>query len=394
MKTIADLNLKGKRVLIRVDYNVPINGGVVVDDFRVKASLPTIKYCQKEGASVVLMSHLGRPKGEVIPELSLDPVSFCLEELLNAEVLFSDDCISKDAIRLSKQMLPQEVHLLENLRFYIGETDNDLEFSKHLAEHADIYINDAFGTAHRSHASNVGVPSLMSESAIGFLMVKELKYLVDAMIDPVQPCAVILGGAKIGEKMELIYNMVEKTDTILIGGAMAYTFLKVQGKNVGSSLIDEENLQLAEDTIRLTKRNNTNLVLPSDVVAAPKLLQDASWRVASLADLKEDEMGYDIGPETTMNFELLLSGKKTIIWNGPMGMCEIPAFSTGTQAIASAVRDQTEEGAISIIGGGDTASALKNYGITNGFTHISTGGGASLQLMSGKRLPALETLYE
>ena len=394
MKTISDLILKGKRVLIRVDYNVPLNGGVVADDFRVKASLPTIKYCLSQGASVILMSHLGRPNGKAVPALSLDPVSFCLEELLNEEVLFSDDCISEDAIGLSNQMLPREVHLLENLRFYKGEMDNDPEFSKHLAEHADIYINDAFGTAHRSHASNVGVSSLMSEATIGFLMEKELKYLVDAMNNPVAPCAVILGGAKIGDKMELICNMAEKTDTILIGGAMAYTFLKVQGKNVGSSLVDEENLQLAEDIIKLSERNNTNLVLPIDVVAAPKSLEDASWRVANLADLKADESGYDIGPETTMNFELLLSGKKTIIWNGPMGMCEIPAFSTGTQAIASIVKGQTEEGAISIIGGGDTASALKNYGISDGFSHISTGGGASLQLMSGKQLPALEALHE
>ena len=394
MKTITDLKLKGKRVLIRVDYNVPLNGGIVADDFRLKASLPTIKYCLNEGASVILMSHLGRPKGDLVPELSLDPVAFCLEELLDREVMFSDDCISKDAIELSQQMLPGEVHMLENLRFYKGEMDNDPEFCGYLAEHAEIYINDAFGTAHRSHASNVGVVSLVNQTAIGFLMEKELKYLVETMNNPVRPCALILGGAKIGDKIELIHNIVEKTDTIIIGGAMAFTFLKVQGKNVGSSLIDEENLEVAEDILRLSEKSNTNLVLPVDVVASSELSQDTPWRVANLEELKDDEAGYDIGPETTMNFELLLSGNKTIVWNGPMGVFEIPAFSTGTQAIASAVRDQTEEGAVSIIGGGDTASALKNYGITDGFTHISTGGGASLQLMCGKQLPALESLNE
>ena len=394
MKTVADLKLKEKRVLIRVDYNVPLNGGIVADDFRVKSSLPTIKYCLNEGASIILMSHLGRPKGELVPELSLDPVAFCLEELLDREVMFSDDCISKNAIELSQQMLPGEVHMLENLRFYKGETDNDPEFSKYLAKHADIYINDAFGTAHRSHASNVGVSSFMNDTAIGFLMEKEIKYLVETMNNPVHPCTVILGGSKIGDKIELIDNIIEKTDTILIGGAMAFTFLKVQGKNVGSSLIDEENLEVAESILRLLEKSNTNLVLPVDVVASSELSNDTTWRVANLEELKDDEAGYDIGPETTMNFELLLSGNKTIVWNGPMGVFEIPAFSTGTQAIASAVKDQTEEGAVSIIGGGDTASALKNYGITDGFTHISTGGGASLQLMSGKQLPALEALHE
>ena len=394
MKNITKLELNGKRVLIRVDFNVPINGGIVLDDFRVRASLPTIKHCLNEGASVVLMSHLGRPKGEVVPALSLDPVAFCLEDLLEREVMFSEDCISDDAIGLSQQMLPREVHLLENLRFYPGEINNDSEFSGYLAEHADIFINDAFGTSHRAHASNVGVASIASESAIGLLMEKELKYLGETMNAPEEPCVVILGGAKIGDKITLIKNMMEKADSILIGGAMAFTFLKIQGKNVGSSLIDEDNLNTAEEILRLANNTNTNIVLPLDAVAGPKLSDDATWRVASLDELKNNEAGYDIGPETTMEFEMVLSNAKTIIWNGPLGVSEIPAFSTGTQAIASAVIDQTEDGAISIIGGGDTASALKQYGLDKGFTHISTGGGASLQLMSGKQLPALEALKE
>ena len=394
MNKITDLDLKGKRVLIRVDFNVPLNGGIVADDFRIRASLPTIKHCLNEGASVVLMSHLGRPKGEVVPALSLDPVAFCLEDLLEREVMFSEDCISDDAIGLSQQMLPREVHLLENLRFYPGEINNDSEFSGYLAEHADIFINDAFGTSHRAHASNVGVASIASESAVGLLMEKELKYLGETMNTPEEPCVVILGGAKIGDKITLIKNMMGKADSILIGGAMAFTFLKIQGKNVGSSLIDEDNLNTAEEILRLANNTNTNIVLPLDAVAGPKLSDDATWRVASLDELKNNEAGYDIGPETTMEFEMVLSNAKTIIWNGPLGVSEIPAFSTGTQAIASAVIDQTEDGAISIIGGGDTASALKQYGLDKGFTHISTGGGASLQLMSGKQLPALEALKE
>ncbi len=394
MKNIKELELNEKRVLIRVDFNVPLNEGIVVDDFRIRASLPTIKHCLNEGASVVLMSHLGRPNGEIVPAMSLDPVAFCLEDLLEREVMFSEDCISDDAIGLSQQMLPREVHLLENLRFHKGEKENDPEFSSYLGEHADIYINDAFGTAHRSHASNVGVASIINETAIGFLMEKELKYLSEAMRTPEQPCVVILGGAKIGDKITLIENLLEKADTFLIGGAMAFTFLKVQGKYVGDSLIDEDNLNTAEDILVLAEKNKTNILLPVDVVSGPKLSEDATWRIANLDELKNNEAGYDIGPETTMEFEMLISNAKTIFWNGPLGVSEIPAFSTGTQAIASAVLDQTEDGAISIIGGGDTASALNQYGLDKGFTHISTGGGASLHLMSGKQLPALEALQE
>ena len=394
MKNITDLDLKGKRVLIRVDFNVPLNEGIVADDFRVRASLSTINHCLNEGASVVLMSHLGRPDGQIVPELSLDPVAFCLEDLLEREVMFSDDCISEDAIGLSQQMLPQEVHLLENLRFYKGEETNDSEFCGDLAEHADIYINDAFGTAHRSHASNVGIISRMSETAIGLLIQKELKYLGDTLKNPEQPCAVILGGAKIGDKIALIKNMMDKAESILVGGAMAFPFLKVQGKNVGSLIIDEDKLKVAEVILALSEKTNTNLLLPVDVVAAPEMDHDAPWRVAVLDELEDHEFGFDIGPETAMNYELLLTDANTIIWNGPMGVCEIPAFATGTQAIASAVRDETEDGAVSIIGGGDIASALKEMGLNDGFTHISTGGGASLQLMCGKQLPAFEALYE
>ena len=394
MQNIYELKLKGKRILIRVDYNVPINEGIVLDDYRVRSSLPTIHHCLNEGASVVLMSHLGRPKGNIIPEMSLNPVSFCLEELLEHEVMFSDNCISKDAIGLSQQMQPGEIHLLENLRFYKGEIRNDSEFSTCLAKHGEIYINDAFGTSHRLHASNVGVPNLMNEKGIGFLMEKELKMLYNTTIKPIAPCALLLGGAKVADKIDLINYMMDKVDIILIGGAMAFTFLKAQGINVGASFVDNKNLQIANNILSISKKNNINLVLPMDFVVAKDMTGDTTWRIANILDIKKDEAGYDIGPETTMNFERLITNMQTILWNGPMGVCEIPAFSTGTQAIASAVRNRTEEGAISIIGGGDTASAVKNIGMGDGFTHISTGGGASLQLMSGKQLPALEVLQD
>ena len=386
--------MNARRVLIRVDYNVPLEMGLVQDDFRIMSSLATIRHCIDKGASIVLMSHLGRPKGVVNPALSLDPVAFRLEELLDREVMFSDNCISDDAIGLSKQMRPGEIHLLENLRFHAGEIENDSDFSKALAEHADIYINDAFGTAHRSHASNVGITHFMNESCLGFLMEKEYTYLGERLEDPAKPLTIILGGAKVSDKIELIDNMLHKSQSILIGGAMAFTFLKAQGHNVGSSFVEETSLRVAENILYKAENMDVSLMLPTDVVAAPQLSRDTSWRIAKIDDLGIDEAGYDIGPETTLNFELMLSASKTIVWNGPMGVCEIPQFTTGTQAVASLVRNRTEEGATSIIGGGHTASALNNSEMRDGFSHISTGGGASLQMMSGKRLPAFDSIHQ
>jgi phosphoglycerate kinase len=394
MQNITDIKLKGKRVLIRVDYNVPLREGIVVDDFRIRSSLPTIKYCLNEGASIVLMSHLGRPKGKINLKMSLNPVVLCLETLLDREVLFSDDCISKKAIELSNQIATGEIHLLENLRFYSEEIYNEAKFSACLAKHGSIYINDAFATSHRSHASNVGVTNFMEKTALGLLMEKEYKYLSEKTSNPPTPCALLLGGAKIDDKLDLIHNMMRKIDTILIGGAMAFTFLKSKGLDVGASLVQNDSLSMAEKILSIAENNNIDVALPVDFVVASKMSEDAPCRIANLEELQNDEAGYDIGPKTTMNFEMLLADMKMILWNGPMGVCEIPAFSTGTEVIASVVRDKTQEGAISIIGGGDTASALKNMSITDGFTHISTGGGASLQLMSGKKLPAIEALHE
>tara|TARA_B100001250_G_scaffold47646_1_gene37302 strand:+ start:5477 stop:6655 length:1179 start_codon:yes stop_codon:yes gene_type:complete len=392
MIDILNLNLKNKRVVIRVDFNVPLKNGIIIDDFRIKESLKTIKYCLAEGASIVLISHLGRPKGENIQGLSLDPISFLLEDLLDVDVMFSNDCISKDSINLSAQMEPGEIHLLENLRFYNEEIENNVDFSKKLSLHGNVFINDAFATCHRSHASNVGISKFINDKSLGFLIKKELKNIDKCINSASQPSALILGGAKVVDKIEFIENMIDKNDFILVGGAMAFSFLKAMGKNIGGQLIDKENIITAKRLIEYADSQNVKIILPSDFVCAKNLSGEASWRISSIEDIKNDELGYDIGPETSMNFQMILSKAKTIIWNGPLGVTEIPAFSTGTQAVASTVIDQTNLGTLSIIGGGDTASALKSYGLINGFTHISTGGGAFLHLLSGKKLPGIDSI--
>ena len=392
MKDIKKLNLKNKRAIIRVDFNVPLKNGIILDDFRIKESLKTIKYCLEEGASIVLISHLGRPKGKNIQSLSLDPIAFLLEDLLDVDIMFSNDCISEDSINLSTQMEPGEIHLLENLRFYNEEIENDLDFSKKLSLHGNVFINDAFATCHRSHASNVGISKFIKDKSLGFLVEKELKNIDKSINRASKPSALILGGAKVVDKIEFIESMIEKNDFILVGGAMAFSFLKAMGKNIGGQLIDNENIIIAKRLIEYADSQNVKIILPTDFVCAKNLSGESSWRISSIENIKNDEFGYDIGPETSMNFQMILSKAKTIIWNGPLGVTEIPAFSTGTQAVASTVIDQTNSGALSIIGGGDTASALKSYGLINGFTHISTGGGAFLHLLSGKVLPGIESI--
>ncbi|MBC8311465.1 MAG: phosphoglycerate kinase [Candidatus Marinimicrobia bacterium] len=394
MQKLTDIDLNGKRVLIRVDYNVPMQEGRVQNDFRIRASMPTIKHCLNSGASVVLMSHLGRPNGEFDDDLSLDPIAFDVEDLLDIDVHFSKDCISKESIELSHSLKPGEVHLLENLRFHNTETDNDDVFSLLLAQHGDVYVNDAFGTAHRAHASNVGVTQHIEAVAPGFLMEKEWKYLSAGLDKPEQPYMVILGGAKVAGKIELIHNLMEKADTILIGGAMAFTFLKAQGKNIGASLVDEDNLAVAEEILNIAKTKNVRIELPVDVVCATGMADETPWRVANLDEMKPKEMGFDIGPETCMNFEMLLSMAKTVVWNGPLGVTEIQSFATGTQAVASAVKNLTKMGVTTIIGGGDTAAAIEEMGFKDGYSHVSTGGGASLEILSGKSLPAFEALND
>ena len=392
MKDIKKLNLKNKRAIIRVDFNVPLKNGIILDDFRIKESLKTIKYCLEEGASIVLISHLGRPKGKNIQSLSLDPIAFLLEDLLDVDIMFSNDCISEDSINLSTQMEPGEIHLLENLRFYKEEIENNIDFSQKLSLHGNVFINDAFATCHRSHASNVGISKFIKDKSLGFLVEKELKNINKSINRASKPSALILGGAKVVDKIEFIESMIENNDFILVGGAMAFSFLKAMGENIGGQLIDNENIIIAKRLIEYADSQNVKIILPTDFVCAKNLSGESSWRISSIENIKNDEFGYDIGPETSMNFQMILSKAKTIIWNGPLGVTEIPAFSTGTQAVASTVIDQTNSGALSIIGGGDTASALKSYGLINGFTHISTGGGAFLHLLSDKVLPGIESI--
>ena len=392
MKSIEELALDGQRVLIRVDFNVPLDDGIVDNDFRIRASLPTLRHCLEQNASVVLMSHLGRPNGQRVPESSLLPVAEDLETLLGQDIIFSQDCISKEAVDVSRGLAPGQVHLLENLRFYPGEETNDSGFAAKLASHGTVYINDAFGTAHRAHASNVGVVSHFDQAAIGLLMAKEVQFLKEKLDDPKRPYVVVLGGAKIAGKLELVYELLAKADRLVIGGGMAFTFLKAQGKNVGNSLVDESLIEEAGKILEAAKSQGVELLLPRDVVAADQLSKDAAWRVTALSDLKADEMGVDIGPETCTEFGMALAGARTILWNGPMGVFEYAPFQTGTQLVIDTIIEATSQGAISVVGGGDSASAIDKLSKAKYFTHISTGGGASLELLGGHTLPALEAL--
>ncbi|UCH63843.1 MAG: phosphoglycerate kinase [Fidelibacterota bacterium] len=392
MKTIEQLSLKGQRVLMRVDFNVPLDDGVVDDNFRIKAALPTIRYCLNQGAAVVLMSHLGRPKGKKVPELTILPVAEDLEILLRQDIIFSPDCISDEAIEVSRRLEPGNVHLLENLRFYDGEEANESDFAARLARHGTAYVNDAFGTAHRAHASNVGVVSHFSQTGIGYLMAKELKFLRDQLDEPQHPFVVVLGGAKVAGKLELIRKLVGRADSLIIGGGMAFTFLQAQGYNVGGSLVDQSLLEEAGGILNAAESQSVQVLLPRDVVAAESISEGATWRVVPLEGLKEDEIGVDIGPETCIEFGQALEHARTIFWNGPMGVFEVAAFQTGTAMIISAIAEATARGTVSVVGGGDSAAAIEKLAEHKHFSHISTGGGASLELLIGNVLPALKAL--
>lgn len=392
MNTIERMALKGKRALIRVDFNVPLDDGIVDHDFRIRAALPTIRYCLEQGASVVLMSHLGRPNGQPVPDDSLLPVAEQLETLLRQDIIFSRDCISDRSLEVSGGLKPGQVHLLENLRFHAGEEANDDQFAARLAGHGEAYVNDAFGTAHRAHASNVGVVAHFDQAGIGRLMAKELEFLKDKLENPRRPFVVILGGAKISGKLELVRSLLERADKLLIGGGMAFTFLKAQGHKVGRSLVDDALLPEAGEILRLAQEGETELLLPSDVAAADSISPNATWRVTSLEELQEDEIGVDIGPETCAEFSLALQDAATILWNGPMGVFEYPPFQTGTELIIDTITRATAAGAVSVVGGGDSAAAIDKLSNPRQFSHISTGGGASLELLCGKTLPALQAL--
>ncbi len=382
--SIRDLDLKGKRVFLRVDFNVPLapGGQEITSDKRIKASLPSIQYALEQGAGLVLASHLGRPKGKPNAEMSLKPVAARLAELLKAPVKMAPDCIGAEV----EAMLPApgEVLLLENLRFHSEEEKNDKAFAQQLAKLADVYVNDAFGSAHRAHASTEGMIEFMPQAAAGLLMDKELEWLGKAVRNPDRPCVALLGGAKVSDKIEVIQNLLKVVDTLLIGGAMAYTFLKAKGDSVGKSLVEDDKLELAR---QLMAEAGDKLKLPTDHVIAAEFKAGAASSVVTT--IPDGMMGLDIGPATVAAYEAILKTAKTIIWNGPMGVFEMPPFDTGTVALAKAV---AASGAVSVVGGGDSEKAIKSAGVADKITHISTGGGASLEFLGGIELPGVAAL--
>jgi phosphoglycerate kinase len=394
-KHVRDLSVKGKKVFVRTDYNVPLDAeGRVTDDFRIQASLPTINFLLEAGAAIILASHLGRPKGAVVPEMSLQAVATSLQGMVDAEVIFAPDCVGPAVQKLAADLKPGQILLLENLRYHLGETDNDPDFSKELAALADVYVNDAFGTAHRAHASNVGVNAYFEEKAAGFLLMKEIDFLVHAIESPVRPFTVVMGGSKVSGKIDLLKRLAEVADNILIGGGMAFTFLSAPPLNhrVGNSLVEEDRIQFAADVIELCLKKGVNLVLPSDCIAATEISEDAKAMDIPIRALEDDQMGLDIGSGTVKSFNSILDDSKTVLWNGPMGVFEMTPFQEGTKAIALKLAEITKKGATTIVGGGDSAAALKKFDLDNAVTHTSTGGGASLELLSGIKLPAFEAL--
>jgi phosphoglycerate kinase len=392
--SIRDLELSSKRVFIRVDFNVPLDGGRVSDDTRIRETLPTLRLAIERGARLVLASHLGRPKGKVDPKYSLAPVTAKLSEMLGKPVAFASDCVGADAETKSKALRNGEVLLLENVRFHIQEEANDAEFSKQLAALCDqLFVCDAFGSAHRAHASVVGITRFVRQSAAGLLMEKELAYLGKAISNPERPFVAVLGGAKVSDKIEVVQNLMKLADAMLIGGAMAYTFLKSQGLPVGKSLVENDKLDLARGLLDEARTRKFRLLLPVDHVLAESPDSTAT-KTADIADTPEGWMGLDVGPKTITLFGQEISNARTIVWNGPLGMFEKPAFAQGTLAMARAVAAATVAGATSIVGGGDSVAAVERSGVANQISHISTGGGASLEFLAGEKLPGVEALSE
>ena len=393
-KTIEDIDVSGKKVLVRVDFNVPMKDGVITDETRINAALPTIKYLVAHNAKVILCSHLGRPKGEFKPEYSLAPVAKRLSEILGREVKMAKDVVGEDAKRLCADMKDGDIVVLENVRFHKEETSKDKEenarFSKELASLAEIYVNDAFGTAHRAHASTTGVAAYLPAVA-GFLIGKELDFMGKALEDPARPFVAILGGAKVADKIGVINNLLEKVDTLIIGGGMSYTFAKAQGASIGNSLLDEENIPYALEMIQKAKDKGVKLLLPVDTVIADDFSNDANTKVVDAGCIPDGWQGLDIGPKTCELFADAVKNAKTVVWNGPMGVFEFPNFAKGTIAVAQAMADSD---AITIIGGGDSAAAAKQLGFADKISPISTGGGASLEFLEGKTLPGVAALED
>ncbi|XP_074585800.1 phosphoglycerate kinase, chloroplastic-like [Curcuma longa] len=396
-KSVGDLttaDLKGKKVFVRADLNVPLDEDRnITDDTRIRAAVPTIKHLISNGAKVILSSHLGRPKG-VTPKFSLAPIVPRLSELLGIKVEKADDCIGPEVEKLVNALPEGGVLLLENVRFYKEEEKNDPEFAKKLAALADLYVNDAFGTAHRAHASTEGVTKFLKPSVAGFLLQKELDYLVGAVSSPKRPFAAIVGGSKVSSKIGVIESLLEKCDVLLLGGGMIFTFYKAQGFSVGSSLVEDDKLELAKTLIAQAKAKGVSLLLPTDVVVADKFAPDAASKVVPASGIPDGWMGLDIGPDSVKTFSDSLDTTKTIIWNGPMGVFEFDKFAVGTEAIAKKLAELSGKGATTIIGGGDSVAAVEKVGVADVMSHISTGGGASLELLEGKELPGVVALEE
>ena len=388
--SISDLDLRGKRVFMRVDFNVPIEGGRITDDTRIEASLPSIRYVLEKGGRLILASHLGRPKGKPEPKYSLKPVAARLSELLGKQVAFAPDCVGPEVEKMVSSLRDGDALLLENLRFHAEEEKNDPAFARQLAALCDVYVNDAFGTAHRAHASTAGITKFVKQAAAGFLMQKELEALSHALTKAEKPYVAIVGGAKISDKIELIENLLNIATTILIGGAMAYTFFRARGLETGKSLVEVEKIDLAKELLARASQKKVPIELPVDHVVAPGL-DSTDSQVTPVDRTPADRMGLDIGPETVRRYSEIVRRAKTIVWNGPMGVFEKPQFAEGTFAIARAV---AESNAFSIVGGGDSAAAVAQSGVESKITHISTGGGATLEFLSGRKLPGVEVLTE
>ena len=392
IRSLNSFDLKDKRVLIRVDYNVPVENGVVKDAYRIQCSIPTIKECLEAGASVVLMSHLGRPNGSTNDNYSMISVGEVLSDFLEIPIKFSHDCINEDSINVTIGLHPGEVHLLENLRFHRGEEENDFEFSRLLSKHGQIFINDAFGTSHRSHASNVGVTDNFMHKGMGLLMEKEIQYLMHKFKKPKEPLVLLLGGAKISDKIDMIERFIIKAKSILIGGGMPFTFLKAMGLNVGKSMIDESMISTAKTIIKKARQNRVKIKLPVDFVVSDAIDKPSKIETVSFDSIPDNMIGLDIGPETIKLFSNIILQSGTVLWNGPMGVFEKKEFENGTKSIANLLSDMKDQNIDTIVGGGDSASAIRKFSDIENITHVSTGGGASLELLGGKSLPAITAL--
>ena len=392
--TLTDLEVKDKKVLMRVDFNVPLKNGIITDDNRIVQALPSIKYVIEHGGLLILTSHLGRPKGEFDKEFSLKPIAEHLKKLVDTKVHFATDCIGEKAKDVIAKADFGEIVLLENVRFHPEETENEEIFSGQLASHADMFVNDAFGSSHRAHASVAGVTRFMDQSASGFLLEKEIKYLNESVNNPERPFVAILGGAKVSDKIGVIENLLNKVDTIIIGGGMTYTFYKALGLPIGNSLLEEDKVDLAKELVQKAKSAGVRLMLPMDSVVAKEFDNDAEHKVVNDNGIEDGWMALDIGPQSAISFGNVIKMAKTVLWNGPMGVFEMSNFADGTFAVAEALAEATKFGATTIIGGGDSAAAIKKSGLSDQVSHVSTGGGASLEYLEGKDLPGVSSLTD